>query len=457
MPLLQELLDVGLIELNGDDARYGYIQETATALGKHFVQNPGDSIPAILVAMDDQAGDDEPQLKRAEDLLKTLWKTLRNIHKERPRSMLRCIIFDALRQAGEQSSTVAAAVALTAESVYPHLRLGAEKEIFQRVLSDFSEAMEKQSAQISNSEMLPQSGISNKPVTLKIPPLSINDALISALDYYTIVAGAAGPHDHRGAISGAIYEQPLWNQNSGENQNANALWPSNNGAWVGAFGFRMAEVLARAVNAGTKGLIVQLKSAVEVWRTSVEVELKQKIDNLDLNTKQYLERNQEQAEYARLKTDVLWWLESLYSTSQRQSYRDMPAPKAAILMTWDLFRLVDRRLPTPASLTYVLAEAVSRLKEGDNPPSRLPILELLRQVHAQCSNLRGYIAPSDGVSGRRPLLLVVEASIHHNVPSADELRNQTGLWAEATLSLPELAMWCFRDLQARQLCRKGGT
>ena len=117
MSTLQELLNLGLVDIGSDDSRLAKMENAASALVKHLSSNPELVIPATLIAIDRDANDDEPILTLVDTQLVREWKTIRNTHTNSPRELLRSIIVQTLSVLGTDKPEMAALIWQTAFSI----------------------------------------------------------------------------------------------------------------------------------------------------------------------------------------------------------------------------------------------------------------------------------------------------------------------------------------------------
>src|SRR5207244_1298178 len=92
MSTLQELLNLGLVDIGADDSRFAKMEAAGTALVERLKSEPSLVIPAALIAVDHDADENDPTFVLVEDLVIDNWKTMRNTHQNRPRELLRSII-----------------------------------------------------------------------------------------------------------------------------------------------------------------------------------------------------------------------------------------------------------------------------------------------------------------------------------------------------------------------------
>lgn len=451
-PLLRELLDLGLVDVGDNDAWYDFLEKASEKLAQHFLKNPTKVIPAILVALDDDASQDEPSFQHAEDVLREDWKGLRSRFKERPRPLLRILLFDALHRAGGQSGKLASALWLSANRFYSHLNLGREAASYTRVLTGYAERLEQQATVLGDAEIAVKTPALN-PAKLPVA-IQIKNQSIQPNELLPQLHAALGPSNPQGQAYTTQFSRSHWRDaNNNSDKGPNPYWPNQHQHWCWAAAPRLEEVLISAISVGNQRLTEQITQFASQLGLSIQQVLEQQATQLTNSAQQLLQRSNERSEAAKLKTDVLWWLEALYSPSLRTSYRNLPPSMAVVAMSHDLFDIVDACLPTPASVTHVLGEAVNRLNETGYD-RRYSLLDTLKKVQEHGPKLQDIVSAPPEAVGRRPLLQIVETSVYQAAPSERDLLAQTGLRGDGTVSMPELAMWCFQDLQARALCEE---
>ena len=117
-------------------------------------------------------------------------------------------------------------------------------------------------------------------------------------------------------------------------------------------------------------------------------------------------------------------------------------------MAHDLSTLVPAL--APASVTYVLGEAVAAISRDDSnePWSVETLLDALRTSDL---NLREAIPDTTTTNGRVPLFALVAKAIGGNRVAREDVSGRTGIDPGLEISLPDFSMWMFRDIQARRL------
>lgn len=420
--VLQDFLKLGLMEGVDSDDSFNRLQEGATELAGQLTSSPGQIIPTVLVALDSEASASEPIFKQAEDCVLGKWKTFRSRYQDPPRALLRAVIWEALAQATAKDEQCPAITWLTSASVFPYARLGKESEAVHRLLQDLARkteaaATERHAASSAGANIasrIPQpksSGVTNP----RLPSNSVKQWVEIAL----------------GAASGETYE----------NSNPIPFQHNTLQNWAKEFAPRLSDAITVGVNTGLEALAKQVEASQTKLVTSVFASTKSLASAVEgvLGGR---------AGHSDLRLSVLWWAEALYSPSLRDSYRVLPATAAVVAMAHDLFEQVGSM--TPASVAFMLGETAARLPSV-SWTQKHALSSLLGELHKERGRLEDIVEEPQKHEGRRPLLETVEAVIHSAPLAAGELTTRTGLPEDLQITLPEFAMWCFRNLQARDL------
>ena len=430
MSILQELLNVGLVDIGSDDSRFEKMQSTSTALAARFKEKPGLLVPATLISLDEDVDENDPMFALVEDLVVTGWKTLRNTHVNRPRSLLRSIIIDALAASLHGDPRVASVVWNTAAGLLRHgqARLGKAGPVIELLLREAGAIAE---AEAVAGAGLPAPGSkkhSRKNASSKKVAPSPTGAIKSE-DILADVAGAVGPQ---------IPVVPNL-------ENPNPNWPTSPQPWANDFTPRMATALTKAVNLGTSRLSKSLSEQMVGYLGELEGRFAEEGRDLD-----QLQTDLTQAhESSRMRLDVLWWSYALYSPSRQLGYRELPLPVAAVAAALDVARIVPPL--TPASVCYVLGETILRIArapDGDNKRSLSSYLEALADAKTDLGDGMPGLPPGDA---RWALVDMVGEAARGARVLPEVVRSRTGIDAALALSPAELSMWVFRGVQANRL------
>lgn len=156
------------------------------------------------------------------------------------------------------------------------------------------------------------------------------------------------------------------------------------------------------------------------------------------------------AQIVDLKNKLLWFKESLYSESQKDSYRRLPISVSVFAMAADYTKLVPEYSPT--SVEYFLAETLS--KTHNDAESEITFDDLINLLGEQQDKLRPYFDKySNNKQGRLTLINYIANYLSGQVSKSD-LERYTGIPLESHLTWKNLLNWAYRELQAAKFIVK---
>ncbi|MFY0563553.1 GTPase-associated system all-helical protein GASH [Archangium lansingense] len=435
--LLTDLLAAGLIEnLGGDDERFAKVERAAKAVAGELRTTPLRIIGAILAGLDPDVPAEDPVIAQAEQALVHEWKSMNSVHTSPPIKLFRAILLEACAQAAEGKN--AAILWLTAADTLPLVRMGKEEPTVRRMLETVATRTEElalvvPSIPANKRQTIPK--VEAKPAAQSPTPLKVErQNLLSR------VAATAGPN---------------YRNNNPAPPNANPNWAFNQSPnWSWEFADRLHVVLADELDALAQAISKhqgQISQQVNDAQTELVGTFGNALTSQQRWVQDSLEASEARQKSARLRLDVLWWSEALYSQSVRCSYRELSPALAAVVMAIDLLDHVV--MPTPASVSYLLSETVSRLPEADF--SRVQVLpELLGALRKSRERLpREWLEPLSPppAEGRLSLRDLVILTLGDRELDLDKSVKRAGLSGEISMSLPGLARALFRQEQAVRL------
>lgn len=434
MSILQDLLNLGLVEIGGDDSRFAKMEAAATTLVERLTRAPALVIPATLVAIDFDADEDDPIFALVEDLVIDNWKTMRNTHQNRPRQLLRSVIVHALSVLAEGNPEMAAVVWNTANSPVNHgqARLGKETPIVSALLQRLGKQAEDEAA-LRARLVEPSPGkrrAKQLPDTAPVPTIRPFAPLKDA-ELLQDVARSAGPQDPLGQAP----------------PDPNPHWPNQGPPWAQQFTPRMTAALVKAVNLGMQRVSASAGEAIQAHLKDIEQRLGDYLKGVETARAEVVAAQKA----AQIRLDVLWWAEARYSPTLMQGYRELTGGVAAVAMAYDLSQLVPPL--APASVTYVLGETVAALtrRDGNPLPQTHRVEALLSELRTSGSDLRKLVPGAATHDGRVPLLELTSEAIGGSSVSGEDVCRRAGIDPSLEIPLSSFAMWTFRDMQARRL------
>lgn len=432
--LFNELVTAGLISsLDGDDARLQKMERAAGALAQSLGSDPKALLRAVLAGLDPAVPADDPAIQMAEAALLAEWKTLRSVHVDPPVPLERAILLEACAQAAEREGADAI-VWLTAADALPQMRLGREERGVHAWLEAVGARVEQRTLRVGT-----EGAAAGAPSFA--PTVSANVSITSTpykadRDSLRMRVGAtAGPHDAQGTHF----------------PNPNPYWPQNNQHWTGEFANRMHTLLAEELDAvakaarqGQQQLTAQLTESQKNFAKS----LNDALVTQQAWTREVIARAESRRRTDQTRLDALWWSEAMYSPSLRRGYRGLAAPHAAIVMALDLVDVVSA--PTPASVGYLLMEAVRRVC-GDAMPLAAA-LATVREASAEARAVRSVALEAPPAAGHLCLRDLVVLALGDRAWD-DGIIRRAGLAPDLQIDLPHLAHAVFRQEQATRLMR----
>ncbi|OLT11215.1 hypothetical protein BJF79_04805 [Actinomadura sp. CNU-125] len=425
--VLLRFLSKGLVDLGGDDTRLEKLQQVAKDLTAALGKTSSKAVAFSLVAFDPETPDDDPVVSEVVDVLKKHWATYANVIAGTPVLLVRAVLLDALAQAVAGDECLGVAFVGLARNILPHMEVAAEQEIWAEVVSEIEGRVD---ARTEREWATPSS------ITVSAPKIQASESSRLPLRLEPVDRDQLGEQ-----YQAAAGPQTVDSQGRARATNGNPQALNNLPHWIAEFGPRMAEATADAIDAAVSESSVdqtQLTGTFEKLLTDVSAYVDETLKTVSAATAGLQRR-----------TDLLWWKQALFSPSTRCSYRDLSPEAAASLMAFDLHQQIPAF--SPASVTAFLFEAVHGLPAVD-PSKTCSIHELVAMAREDDRLVALRENGADLVAspaGRGPLLSLIahpEARASH--AEEEEFRRLTGLRPETQLTLPDWAVWVFRELQA---------
>ena len=383
-----------------------------------------------MSAIDSEVDEDNALFALVEKLLIVEWRTLRNTHVNRPRELLRSIIIDALITSIDGNPEVAGVIYNTAAS--PHkfgqVRFGKAAAVVERLLKD--------ARHITETEAVKRAGLV-APVKKKrrgrksepqAPSLELGST-IKSTELLTYVEGASGPHNAQSVAA----------------KDPNPHWPNVGNPWSYEFAPRMTAALVKAVNLGSQHLATSLSKNLANYLGVIE----ERLTNEVRQAEQLCIDMSESQNSSRMRLDVLWWSEALYSPLLGCSYRDLNLPDAAVAAAIDLATIVPTL--SPASVNYVLGETVYRLSRMQESDAAWPLTSYLDELTKTQTDFGEALHHINETEAPLSFLGLIGETASKDGQSENKLCARTHLDGSLELSFGEFAMWIFHDLQAKRL------
>jgi len=419
---LLEFLNVGVIDLNGDDSKLEKLRDTAKDLAVVLRRNPSKTSLFTMVAADPGVSAADPSIVEAMDALRQRWQTIANTHKGLPVAVLRAILLDAIVQAARADDTIAVAFVNTVRNALAHAQVANEAEIWRQAVSEIETKVdERAEAEWTTPEKISVSSMVYTPTSPKSGSVERLDVDLETLKER--ITAATHPN-------GGTNSNPYWVHQSPQ-------------PWATAFAERLAMALAQSINTTAASLTVapvDLSGPLSGLAEAVAGHVDKALASFSDATAGLQRR-----------TNLLWWKEAMYSPSAHASYLDLPPFDAAALMALDL----HEQVPTysPASVSALLRQTINGLPSADGGPEKekREFEHLVKDAAGSTAMgpfraLAATYAPLP--AGRGPLLSLLGYPREATTIEAAALRDYAGVDAKTIMSPSEWGTYLFRELQA---------
>ena len=408
--MLQEFLDANLLPITVE-GYFEKIKKTAEEIAKKLTKSKAKVLSYTLTALDPEVPADNPNVIEVKDLITKNWSTFSTNSKDTPITFIRAVMLEALQTVSNESAS-ACLIWLTGRNIQPQFKLiGKEKDLVTNFLLSLGKTVEKTATE---SWTLPSEA--------KLQKLSI--------EIKEITGGVLNKEEIEAHLKAAAIHSG-WGE-GGENPQTQA---HNALTWPKFFAERASQGLTDAIN---KALKKQAKSV-----SDNQALIQEAVNKLLVQTQsEILEKNS----LLQMRTQLLWWKESCYSTSLNQSYRGQLNGLLQISLANDYSVFV----PTiyPASADYFLKETHRALVKDES--KKLKVSEILKQVELAREELKNVFTEPTEELGRMSLLNFIKGFIWSKYNS-EQFKNYVGFADTTEITLSDFTIWLFHDLQSLKI------
>ena len=428
--ILQAFLDNRFIKTD-DSEHIENLKKISDAVQKLLKQkkNKPKTISYTLVALDPTISDDDSVVQEVDALIIKQWSTFRNSvakTKDSPIAYIQAVILDALDKMSEDEN-FAAIIWHTGCNIISHYKLAGQEEVLTHFLLEIGRKVEEVGR--SNWSILENAKIVTiDPIELTLPEINQGKVDEGELENHLKAA--------------AVYSG--WKANAGGGENPHQQH-TGNWEWPKFFAERAATGLSEEINTA---LSDQNESLAAILSS-----IQESIDSYFANLKPYLEQVSssilQSSQSLNKRSDLLWWKQALYSPRLNKSYRTLDPPLVvAVAMAVDL---ADEVSPIyPRSVDFFLKETLRDVL-GDKSDEKQGVTELLEKLQQLFDTEKQLLANLCHENESRKSLGACMADTMKEQMDADQFFKRTGLDKKAQISLGELTVWLFHDLQANTL------
>jgi len=406
--LLQPLLQAGLLDIGDSDGRLANIESAIVDLEAKLKETPSLLERYVLTALDPEISTEEPAVIDVEAIIAAHWKALRAKFPDRPVQIIRAVIINALYNIGTADVDLARIIYLAASNFYPYTKLGREKAIIEQLISEFGDLAESDAVK---KWSLDETEPSLKAPTLKIAGLQFGEFVVDDKSLRAKLTTAA-KHSPEG-----------YNQYNYQDE------------WAAHFAKNAGEGISSVIKTSLEGMTKSLSP------TSIETPINKFATDFKKALDQVLGNSLRSLTAVERRSKLLWWKETLYSSSLKDSYRTLDTELQPVIMSVDLFD----QLPSvaPVSVNFLLQDTLLLLNAQAR--EQLSFSELLSKLltPGNKATLKSYLQEKNP-EGRIGLLSFLNLVVHDKV-SIDDLKARTGISPDALISNGELAVVILQD------------
>jgi len=283
--MIQEFLTNNLIQIL-EDGNVDKLKKASALIEKKLLKHRNKITTYTLIALDPEIPVTDPNVQEVKQLIIDSWKTFTTNCKDTPLTYVRAVILEALNTISKDIN-IANQIWLSARNIQKYYKLvGKERELIINFLTNIGNQVEKDAAKAWAISL-----------DYKFQELSIEIKFITGV--------SIDKTELQNHLKAASIQKDLGD--GGENPQ----YPSNNAAiWPNFFSDRASRGIAETVNKVLK------KQTDEI--NIVQNKIQEVLNRIFKQTfEQIIERNK----ILEIKTQLLWWKESCYSLSIKDSYR----------------------------------------------------------------------------------------------------------------------------------------
>ncbi|MDD4992121.1 MAG: GTPase-associated system all-helical protein GASH [Paludibacter sp.] len=403
--MIQQFLTNNLIQIS-EDGNVDKLQKASTSLEKKLLKSKSKIIAFTLIALDPEIPVSDPNVQEVQQLIIDNWKTFTSNCKDTPLTYIRAVILEALNTMSKDIN-IANQIWLTGRNIQKYYKLvGKERELIINFLTNIGNEIEEDAAKTWAIHL-----------DYKFQELSIEIKTITgvSIDKVELQNHLKAASIHSGLGDG------------GENPQ----YPSHNAAiWPNFFSDRASRGIAEIINKALK------KQTDEI--NIIQNKIQEVIDKI---FKQTFEQTIQRNKILEMRTQLLWWKESCYSPSIKDSYRGQPIGLLQLIMAKDYVSFVPCIFPS--SVDYFLKETHRGIVDKDEI---LTFSKILKQIDTSKDILKSIIKESTYDVERVSLFHFISGYIWDKF-TMNQFKVVVGLSETIEISLSDFILWLFHDLQ----------
>lgn len=411
-----------------DDKSVESLNKAVADIKKQLAKKKAEIIPFTLVALDPKVRDTDPVVQQVEAIIIKKWAAFKNsvtATHDKSTTYVRAVVLEALSQLAKDDAVNTALVWLTARDAIGHYQLGPEETVIRALLQQLADQTEENGQAVW--------GISRKLFVKDFQGAQIapSGSKAARIDEETLKGHLLNAMVHRG-----------WSSSAGGGQNPH-YEGQHSWQWSKYAAEHSANGIAEVVNSALSQQAQSLSSFSASVRQGLDAyfaQLKPFIEDLNASFAKSITSSNKRSE-------LLWWKQSLYSSSLRSSYRSLGGLNVAVCAAIDLAEQVEGIYPE--SVDYLLRETLKDVL-GEHATEERPLTDWLTDSGSLHKDLRLLLEKYAQNGDERKHLLNAWANVAQS-GNATGFSAETGIGDQSKLTVSDLAVWMFHGLQAQKL------
>ncbi|MBT2559307.1 hypothetical protein J7E24_16075 [Hymenobacter sp. ISL-91] len=408
-----------------NDDRVKQLSAAVTDLVAVLKASPAEVRCYTLAALDANIPTDNPRIVATYELLKKHWSSVEGKYPEAPRGILRGIILSALYQLGMESDKLCRIIYYTASGYAQFVHFGSEQPIIDRILQEFGRDVENEA---TKEWALAKAPAAPSFAQFKSKSLELGSIEVDPTELEATLKIAIGLNEN----NYASYSQ---------NQQQNLIWGSH-------FASKASEGIASLIKESAQ----ELGDSISV--ESLENEINSFFEGVNKSLSAAFKESFQSLLAIEQRSKLLWWKETLYSTTLRKGYREIDAAVLPVVMAIDLAKLLPE--VTPVSVDYLLTDTYRAIQSAAPASQTLPELLAPFEDDAHQQLLAPHLATMTDC-GTRTTLTAFLAQVIQGQKALKKLTAATGLRAEVQASPEQLAVLVLHDLLTERLIQESNA
>jgi hypothetical protein len=406
-------------DFEDNDTRVQQLSAAVTDLAEILEPQQHEVRCYTLVALDANIPLDNSRVLATYEVVKKHWNSIEGKYMEPPRGILRGVILSALYQLGSKDYELCRIIYYTAYGYSQFVPFGSEQPIINRILQEFGQDVEEEAIKEWSLAAEPTTP---KIDTFKLKGFKLGSATVDQAALQTSLKKAAGV--------------------SPEGYYSYSQHPPYNNTWAANFASVASTSITEAIQSTVRDFGQSLSTE------SLETEINKFFNSVRTSLTKTFEESFQSLVSVERRSKLLWWKETLYSTTLKKGYREINTAVLPVVMAIDLANLLPD--VTPVSVNYLLTDTYRMLMS--EAPVKQTLMELLTCFEEEeTQKLLTPHLPLLTDCGERATLTAFLAQIVHDQKPLKKITTYTGLRSEVDASPEQLAVIILHDLLTERI------